>query len=51
MLLVHTTVLLTYPKGYVLFLRSTYIKYIIVTLFLLEPSTIFSCNIATVTGL
>jgi len=51
MLLVHTIVLLTYPKGYVLFLRSTCIKYIVVTSFLLESSTIFSCNIVTVTGL
>ena len=33
-LLVHATVPLTYSKGYVLSIRSTYVKHVIVMLFL-----------------
>ena len=44
-LLVHATVLLTYSKGYVLFLRLIYVKHIVVTLFLPKAFTKFHYNI------
>ena len=40
-LLVHTIVLLTYSKGHTLSIRLTYIKHIIVILFLPKSSTMF----------
>ena len=43
-LLVYATVLLTYSKGHMLSIRSTCIKYVIVILFLSEPSTILHHN-------
>jgi len=39
-LLVCTTVPLTYSKGYILLLRSIYVKYIVIS-FLLGPSIMF----------
>ena len=43
-LLVYATIPLTYSKGHILSIRSIYIKYVIVILFLSEPSTILHHN-------
>jgi len=40
-LLVYATVPLTYPRGHMLSLRSTYIKHVVVILFLLGSFTMF----------
>jgi len=43
-LLVHAIVPLTYSKGHILSLRSIYVKYVIIILFLLRLSTVSYCN-------